>query len=299
MSKHSPNAAALAALAEVRFFSRIMFEHAKFIRGGLDPTREQEAFIRRADRFARGFGRLEEAADENSCKTGRIRGLVEESLKLTAALRDFQSELACLIEACRATAILPAALIVHITKEADFFLGLLYRFCDRPGITREALGLPDGSCRALLLPRLLIGCFPADLNILALEYGLFWIKGHQEHAEALGLYTRPRMQTELNESFAIYENEFGALYNEGTALIGATAGTRALAPAWAGWLARAVALTVRWREFLAALHRDLLACQVPTGQINIYPLIVDHMRREADYTLDALNRILTAAGVGC
>ena len=38
MMDGSQDAAARAAVSEIRFFSRIMFEHAKFIRGGLDPT---------------------------------------------------------------------------------------------------------------------------------------------------------------------------------------------------------------------------------------------------------------------
>lgn len=42
----------LAALEEMRVWTRLMAEHAKFIRMGLDPNRAQEELFREADRFA-------------------------------------------------------------------------------------------------------------------------------------------------------------------------------------------------------------------------------------------------------
>ena len=226
---------------------------------------------------------------------GRAYGLIRESIALTEPLRDFKVELARLLLACQATAYLPGELLVHIRKEADFFLGLLYSVTDQSTPTREDLGIPDGVRETVLLPRMLIGTAPANLNILSQEYGLFWVKRHQEHAEVLGLYTRPQVQEALLASFAEFTRDFTMLYEEGVRLNERATGMT-LDPAWADWDRRAILLTVRWRETLANLYQDLLTCRVPTGQINIYPLIVDHIRRESDYTLDALNRILTAAG---
>lgn len=289
-NRGASKATAAAVLAEIQFFTRIMFEHAKFIRGGLDPTREQEPFIDRADCFAKFFGRLEEELARKS-----VSELVEESIPCVESLRDFKVELAALLEACRATAFLPGELLVHLRKEADFYLGLLDRASGSCPPDRATLGLPDGQMGTQFVPRLLLGVVPANLDLAAVEYGLFWNERHREHAEVLGLYTRPVVQDDLRRCFEAFQAEFAALSAEGTVLAGQPADP-CLSPGWRDWLTRVLALTTPWRDFLAQLYCSLLACTVPTGQINVYPLLIDHIRREADYTLDAINRILCAAG---
>jgi len=115
----------LAALDEMNFWVRIMGEHAKFIRGGMDPTEEQ--IIRTADAFSVRFDRLlSQVRLTVLADSPRINILVDTSITETIPLRDFKVGLTRLIEACSVTSELPAALLDHIRREADFFLTMLY-----------------------------------------------------------------------------------------------------------------------------------------------------------------------------
>lgn len=114
------------ALEQEAFWNRIMAEHAKFIRGLLDPTEEQLIII--ADNFGNEF-------DELTCKAKRAIDLTLpichvtcESLKATAAIRDFKAQATQGLLACRIRSIIVPLLGDHVLRETNHYLRLLRMF---------------------------------------------------------------------------------------------------------------------------------------------------------------------------
>lgn len=114
------------AFEQEAFWNRIMAEHAKFIRGLLDPT--EEDLINVADAFGHQF-------DELTCKAKRAIDLTLpacnvtcKSLKATAAIRDFKAQATQGLLACRIRSIIVPLLGDHVLREANHYLRLLKMF---------------------------------------------------------------------------------------------------------------------------------------------------------------------------
>jgi len=104
------------AFEQEAFWNRIMAEHAKFIRGLLDPTEEQ--LINIADNFGDEF-------DELTCKAKRA---IDLTLPATAAIRDFKAQATQGLLACRIRSIIVPLLGDHVLREANHYLRLLKMF---------------------------------------------------------------------------------------------------------------------------------------------------------------------------
>src|SRR5690554_3928798 len=164
----------VGALEEKRFFDRIMFEHAQFMRAGVDPT--EETAFRKADQYAvtirelwiRVMATPATASDEN------INSLIRENLRVVTPFQEFEADTADAIAECRLPAITPAELVRHIAVETVFFLGIMRRVESLPTPLRSELELPNGNKRALLYPRMSFVDHRTMLAILAFEYGMFW-----------------------------------------------------------------------------------------------------------------------------
>ncbi|OEH86396.1 hypothetical protein BHU72_13315 [Desulfuribacillus stibiiarsenatis] len=272
-----------AAVDEMRFWLRIMFEHAKFIRGGINPSQEQEQFIRTADCFAENIERLFIMASNTSPEdTARVNSLVNESINWTVALRDFKIQLFVLLEQCKAVAELPAALLDHVRREADFFLTMLYRLKGLPVPPEEVLGIPNANIPTSLVPKTLIPYMGDAIPRIARDQNLFWLRIHMEHGEVLLLVAyRPKIQDMLYEATAKFEKQLEVLLEEAKRVSEQPAALKA-------FNAKAYVVMKEWRDFLLNLFNSVMECDVPSGQINAPALILDHMAREADYYLQVL-----------
>ena len=114
------------ALEQEFFWNRQMAEHAKFIRGLLDPT-ENDLF-EAADGFGDEFDRLTaeaRAAIDAGTPTNRI---TEESLKATENLRNFKEQGTKGILDCKVRSIIIPLLADHVLREANHYLRLLRMF---------------------------------------------------------------------------------------------------------------------------------------------------------------------------
>lgn len=270
-----------AALDEMGFWNRIMADHAKFIRGGVDPTEEQvfrvaEAYAKRYDQLVARVGLT------NAGNIAAVNVLDDESMVVTSVFRDFKARLTRLIQACRVVTELPAALLDHIRREADFFLTMLLVLEGRPLPSRDVLGIPDGGAPVNLLPRRLIPLAGENIILVARDENLFWLRIHKEHGEVLLLIAyRPEVQESLYNATAEFEADLDRLLEEAD-----TVPLNANAMKMFGQ--RIYPAVARWRDFLREMHRQVLECEVPTGQINAPALILDHMAREAEYHLEVL-----------
>lgn len=106
------------------FWNRIMAEHAKFIRGLLDPT--EEALIETANNFARQFDELtKEAKAAISMTIPSTATVTAKSLEATKRISNFKAEGTQGILQCKIRSIIIPLLGDHVLREANHFLRLL------------------------------------------------------------------------------------------------------------------------------------------------------------------------------
>lgn len=295
----------VGALEEKRFFDRIMYEHAQFMRAGVDPT--EETAFRRADQFAVTIRDLWERvmATPATASDDRIICLIRENLRVITPFQKFEADAATAIAECRLLAITPADLVRHLAVETAFFLGILKRVDGLPTPFRSELDLLDGDKRTLLFPRMSFADQQTMLAVLAFEYGVFWTQRHMEHAAALALFFRPRIQEELITQILSFQTRFqealslGQMtFEQASVISGQETRCKPLTPEIIHWINMVITIACDFRNFMASITRQQVTCSIPSGQTNFWPLLADHIRREADYIIDALNRILMAA-TGC
>jgi hypothetical protein len=108
------------------FWTDIMGEHSKFIRGYLDPS--EKALFKKADNFADEFEALLEktmALEENP---QALPAVTRESIALVTELRNFKHQGAVGILECQIKSIIPPLLSDHVLREANHYLRLLSSF---------------------------------------------------------------------------------------------------------------------------------------------------------------------------
>lgn len=108
------------AVEQQRFWNRIMAEHAKFIRGLLDPT--EEALIRTADNFGNEFDALRA---QSIALNDSICDITEEDLRATIAIRNFKAQGTAGLLNCEIRSIIVPLLADHTLREANHYLRLL------------------------------------------------------------------------------------------------------------------------------------------------------------------------------
>jgi hypothetical protein len=108
------------------FWNRQMAEHAKFIRGLLDPT--ENNLINQANIFGNEFDRLTQAAKAAMDSTVPLDRVTDESLKATRDFRNFKTQGTQGILACRINSIIIPLLGDHVLREANHYLRLLRMF---------------------------------------------------------------------------------------------------------------------------------------------------------------------------
>jgi hypothetical protein len=110
------------------FWNRIMAEHAKFIRGLLDPSEEE--LFNSADCFGKQFDQLTCEAKEAIDKTmqGDYSNVTEASLRATRNIRDFKAAGTEGLLECKIKSIILPLLADHTLREANHYLRLLKIF---------------------------------------------------------------------------------------------------------------------------------------------------------------------------
>lgn len=114
------------ALEQEVFWNRIMAEHAKFIRGLLDPTENE--LINKANDFGNEFDQLTEEAEAAMDMTVPPAKVTDKSLKATHAIRDFKAQGTQGLLECKIRSIIIPLLGDHVLREANHYLRLLKMF---------------------------------------------------------------------------------------------------------------------------------------------------------------------------
>lgn len=108
------------------FWSRIMAEHSKFIRGLLDPTEDE--LISTANDFGNTFDQLTQDAIDAMDRTIPIRTVTNETLSATIAIRDFKAQGTQGLVECKIKSMIIPLLGDHTLREANHYLRLLKMF---------------------------------------------------------------------------------------------------------------------------------------------------------------------------
>ena len=103
-----------------------MAEHAKFIRGLLDPT--ENNLINQANNFGNEFDQLTAEAKAAIDTTVPLAKVTDESLKTTEEFRNFKAQGTQGILSCKIRSIIIPLLGDHVLREANHYIRLLKMF---------------------------------------------------------------------------------------------------------------------------------------------------------------------------
>lgn len=245
-------------ICEIRFWLRIMREHALFISIGL-PC-DQTVLIREAQRFIAVFARLQEEAAGRIGEAmlpdflRRVRAAVEE-------LWAFKRRILHLMLICEIVGGANYPLLIdHISREAAYFIKVLNK-----SIEGET------------------GLLPIDSIV---QENVFWLRIMLEHIKFVRGLLDPS-ERGLIAAAAEFNNEFGRLLAQARDLESMLWDFRPVNDL-RRFQNEVEAATVRLRNFKAELFRLLEECAALSL---IPPLLADHVRREADHFLGIIEEL--------
>lgn len=245
-------------LEEARFWSRILQEHALFIKLGLPA--DQIELREEAQAFIDRFMELRRALNRVSRLEGR---LLDDLINAVKAIIEFKAKLLRKLIQCRAE---PGSnyplLLDHIRREAERFL--------------ELLQMP----------------VPQDPLTMLLEQEVFWLRIMKEHIEFIIHLLDPSERELINqaeESRGVFSRLLETARDfESMAKTRPRSFNTALR-----FTQDVINNTTALRDFKAAAFELAKLCEI-LGIVST-PLLLDHVRREADKFLDELNILLPEA----
>ena len=289
---------AMGVVEEMRFWLHIMSDHTRIIRSGLDVT--DERLFRYVDCLGVGIDGLLAVVQSAypPFSPGQVECLMTDANRRVTPLRELKRNLAAMVRECRINIQLPADMLEHIRREADFFLGIINRPVGWPVPTRSDLEIPappaEANLPACLAPRSVIPCMGQGGVVVLVDEILFFADINAEHGAVLGLFFRPIVQDELSEK----SRELG---ETGTELFCEMSQARLAGASLAdmrGLIARSRDAVNAWVSYLRCLKESVGRCKVPTGQVDFPYHLLHHMEREACYTLELMDMALGVQGSG-
>lgn len=248
-------------LDEARFWTRIMREHALFIRLGLPANRPD--LIKQAKSFQRLFAMLHKQVNSVPRLNPRLVGRLKRAI---IALIGYKQRILRLLVSCRlpGNALYPL-LIDHIMREAQHFLSLL------------SGSSPKNRLEALLLTE------------------VFWLRIMKEHIEFVKQLLDPSERGLLEQTEA-FRATFSRLLETARDFASMNTADPKSFNVVRRFTDEVITATTALRDFKATAYELLLLCQVLS--IIPSPLLADHIRREADKFLDELT-VLRPVLPGC
>lgn len=119
----------MEAVEQESFWNEIMGDHAKFIRGMLDPTEAE--LINVANEFAERYDQLVEEAENLKSNMNNLGTVTQQSLRTTREFRNFKTQGVQGILGCKVKSIILPLLADHVLREANHYLRILRRL-NRP-----------------------------------------------------------------------------------------------------------------------------------------------------------------------
>jgi len=240
-------------LEGVKFWLRIMQEHAFFIKAGL-PC-DQTEFIDEAQAFYQEFESLRVRA-ERIQSDKKFTELVNDAQALVKEFHGFKRNLLHMMLECKLGGWNFPLLLDHMAREAEYFLRLLDKIkCNKATI--------NGGSKA--------------------QENAFWLRIMADHAKFISHLLDPS-EANLIATANAFSQEFDALFIQGRDF-SSMLHCYPEVPAFKRFVQDVRAATVRLRDFKRAAEEMIVECRL----VGVIPaLLADHVRREADHFLGML-----------
>lgn len=237
-------------LEEVKFWLRIMQEHALFIKAGL-PC-DQIEFIDEAQAFYQEFESLRLRA-EGVKSDRKFTELINDSQVLVREFYIYKRKLLHLMLECKLGGWNFPLLLDHVAREAEYFMRLLDKIRN--------------------------GRVPVNGGTKAQE-SAFWLRLMADHAKFISHLLDPSERNLINTANAFSE-EFDNLFIQGRDFSSMLQSYPEVA-SFKRFMQDVRAATVRLRDFKRAAEEMIAECRL----VGLIPeLLADHVRREADHFL--------------
>lgn len=237
-------------LEEVKFWIRIMEEHALFIKSGLPCDKDD--LIDEAQSFYQEFGSLLTRA-ERLQNDKKFMELVTDTQALLRDFYTFKRELLhCMLE-CKLGGYNFPLLLDHMAREAEYFLRLLEK-------------MKNGKV-------CLAGGMKAQENV-------FWLRIMADHAKFISHLLDPS-ERNLIQTANGFSQEFDDLYLQGRDFASMLQGYTEVA-SFKRFMQDVRAAVLRIRDFKRAAEEMIVECRL----VGLIPaLLADHVKREAEHFL--------------
>jgi hypothetical protein len=237
-------------LEEVKFWIRIMEEHALFIKSGLPCDKTD--LLDEAQSFYQDFGALRTRA-ERLQNDKKFLELVNDTQALLKEFYTFKRELLhCMLE-CKLEGHNFPLFLDHMAREAEYFMRLLEK-------------MKNGKV-------CLSGGMKAQENV-------FWLRIMSDHAKFISHLLDPS-ERNLIQTANAFSQEFDDLYLQGRDFASMLQGYNEVA-SFKRFLQDVRAAVLRIRDFKRAAEEMIAECRL----VGLIPaLLADHVRREADHFL--------------
>lgn len=237
-------------LEQIKFWLRIMQEHALFIKSGL-PC-DQTEFIDEAQAFDQEFESLRLRA-ERAQSDKKFTELVNDMQVLVKEFYTFKRKLLHMMLECKLGGYNFPLLLDHMAREAEYVIRLLDK---------------NKNCKVLV-----------NGGTKAQETG-FWLRIMADHAKFISHLLDPS-ECNLIITANAFSEEFDNLFMQGRDFSSMLQGYSEVA-SFKRFIQDARAATLRLRDFKRAAEEMIEECRL----VGLIPaLLADHVRREADHFL--------------
>jgi len=237
-------------LEEVKFWIRIMEEHALFIKSGLPCDKED--LIDEAQSFYQEFGSLRTRA-ERLQNDKKFMELVNDTQALLREFYTFKRDLLHQMLECKLGGYNFPLFLDHLAREAEYFMRLLEK------IKNGKVALSGG---------------------MKAQENVFWLRIMADHAKFISHLLDPS-ERNLIQTANGFSQEFDDLYLQGRDFTSMLQGYTEVA-SFKRFLQDVRAAVLRIRDFKRAAEEMITECRL----VGLIPaLLADHVRREADHFL--------------
>lgn len=251
------NPIVVRSLDEIRFWSRIMKEHALFLSLGF--TYEQKKLIVEAQQFITLFERIEEKLGRFSVNSDlrQVQDFNTEVYQAAVAIWHYKRKVLGLTLRCEIISNNYPLLIDHISREAAYFANRLKELNEG-----ELAPKPDS----------------------IIEENVFFLKIMADHAKFIGHLLDPS-ERQLVEQAREFSHDFDQLVFQAIDLESMQPQSKTN-PLLSQFLDQNRVSVVSLRDFKKAARELIEACRIKS---NIHPLLADHTFREAERFLEIID----------
>ncbi|WP_172373361.1 DUF2935 domain-containing protein [Sporosarcina jiandibaonis] len=256
-SEHSISTFVTRSLEEIRFWSRIMKEHAFFLSLGF--TADDTKLIQEAHQYIAIFERIEEQVSEYNERTDPevIRNLNIQVYQAAVSIWAFKRKVLGLILHCQINGSNFPLLVDHVSREAAYFAKRL----------RE---LNEGKIKPL-----------ADAII---DENVFFLKIMADHSKFIGHLLDPS-ERKLVDQAREFSNDFDQLLYQAQDLDSMRPQSETK-PLYDQFLDQNRVSVVSLRDFKKTARELIEECRIKSI---IHPLLADHVFREASHFLEIID----------